>query len=130
MIRSLLWVVFVLLGAGLPACARSPGSDMGPAEREHAVRLVFYDFQDERVTLSINGTLIVDQTMASTHASSTGLNEIVQSTLTDDNLFVLRWGGREVQMTVHADPDTRIVYITPGVEPNIWTSESGAVQLD
>lgn len=130
MIRALLLAVFVLLGAGLPACARSSSSDLVPGQPEYAVRLVFFDFQDERVTLSINGNRVVDRTMASTRESSNGLNEIVQSTLTDDNLFVLRWDGHEVEMAVRADPDTQLVYITPRVEPNIWTSESDVVQLD
>ena len=128
--RALVSTLFLLLSVGLTACGKSPSSEARREERPYAVRLVFFDFHDARVRLSIDGNLIVDRTMASPVEPSNGLNVILETTLTEENHFVLGWDKHEVRITIHADSGTRIVYITPRNDPNIWTSDSDVVQLD
>lgn len=130
MFRALVATFFLLLNVGLPACAKSPSPEASREERPYAVRLVFFDFHDAKVRLSIDGNLVIDRTMASPVEPSNGLNVVLPTTLNKENNFVLGWDDREVRITVHVDSSTRIVYITPHNDPNIWTSDSDAVQLD
>jgi hypothetical protein len=94
------------------------------------VRLVFFEFHDAKVRVSIDGNLIVDRILAAPVQPSNGLNLVLQTTLAEKNDFVLSWGKREVRLTIHADSRTRIVYITPQDEPYISTSDNDVVQLD
>jgi hypothetical protein len=130
MIRAVVSTLFLLLSVGLPACAKSPNSEAHREARPYAVRLVFFEFHDVKVKLSIDGDLVVDRTMASPVEPSNALNLVLPTTLAEENHFVLSWDKREVRMTIHADSRTRIVYITPQSDPYISTSDSDVVQLD
>lgn len=127
--RALVPTLFLLLSVGLPACAKSPGSEAPREQRPYAVRLVFFEFHDVKVRLTIDGNLIVDRIMARPAEPSNAVNLVLQTTLAEKNYFVLSWDKREVRVTVRADSRTRIVYITPQNDSCISTSDSDVVQL-
>jgi hypothetical protein len=130
MTRALISTLFLLLLGGLAACGEPPSFEAAREERPYAVRLVFFDFHDVEVKLSIDGNLVVDRIMASPVDPSNGLNVVLQTALAERNHFVLSWDKREVRVTIYADSRTRIVYVTPQNEPYISTSDSDVVQLD
>jgi hypothetical protein len=70
--RASVSTLFLFLCVGLPGCGKPPGAEPRREERPYAVRLVFFEFHDAKVRVSIDGNLIVDRILAAPVQPSMG----------------------------------------------------------
>jgi len=120
------------LGAlGLAFALLWPTSVFAGKDQAH-VRIVFFDFYDDNVTLLIDGkTLWSGNLDVSKENESTGLSMVKETDLPAcSEITVISKRFTDHRRLCLTDR-TRLVYIAGGrFEPHIWASESDVIELD
>jgi hypothetical protein len=92
------------------------------------VRLVFYDFYDQKVLLKINGKKVVDDRLTVTELS-TGVCLIKEISVKQKSLFELEFDGKRKNIKISVDRSVKTIYLSPN-EPYITISDSEIILLD
>jgi hypothetical protein len=118
-------ILFVLLFCSLFIRAENNATSIN----ERTVKIVFFDFYDQKVTLKINGHRVLGANLT-VQTPSTGLSMIRAYKVKQNNVFELSFGKSVVKKNIHIDSKVKLIYINPKVEPFIVPSDSEIIMLD
>jgi hypothetical protein len=95
----------------------------------YPVKLVFQDLDDQRVTLTIDGDVAVDDVLHDNH-DTPGVTLVKTVQLKPTSRFHLRVNELIVDRSIVVNTDTKLIYINPHERPFIETSNSEVIMLD
>jgi len=100
--------------------------------REVKIGLVFFDFFDDKIDLSINGNSVLSGPITvEKQNETTGLSYVKYFMLKKCNHFKIKSNNLDIRRKICLSPKTKLIYIRGTVKPpHIWLSNSGIVNLD
>lgn len=126
--RNLLIAMCVSFQLAIAGCSEQTAQTS--QTETYPVKLVFHDFDDQRVTLTIDGDVAVDDVLRIDHRDTSGVSLVKTVQLRPTSKFRLRVNELIVDRSIAVNTDTKLIHINPHERPYIEASDSEVITLN